>query len=94
MDGKNIKDLNLKWLREQIGVVSQEPVLFDASIEENIRHGKVDASLEEIQAAAKMANAHGFIQLLPMVRYYFRGSCDKKSGTGCNDIMGRGRASL
>lgn len=66
VDGKNIKDLNLRWLREQIGVVSQEPVLFDASIEENIRLGNIEANMEHIQAAAKMANAHDFIKQLPM----------------------------
>ncbi|GFO36471.1 Bile salt export pump, partial [Plakobranchus ocellatus] len=65
VDGHDVKDLNVRWLRKQIGVVSQEPVLFDASIEENIRLGKVDATLGDIQAAAKMANAHDFIQLLP-----------------------------
>ncbi|RUS83275.1 hypothetical protein EGW08_008955 [Elysia chlorotica] len=66
VDGRNIKDLNLKWLRGQIGVVSQEPVLFDASIEENIRLGNVSATIEEVEAAAKMANAHDFIKSLPM----------------------------
>ncbi|CAG5130256.1 unnamed protein product, partial [Candidula unifasciata] len=65
IDGHNIKDINLKWLREQIGVVSQEPVLFDTSIEENIRFGKLDATERDIQAAAKEANAHDFIKALP-----------------------------
>ena len=62
--GQNVKDLNLEWLREQIGVVSQEPILFDASIAENIRHGKEEASKEEIEEAAKKANAHDFISAL------------------------------
>ncbi|BFZ01115.1 hypothetical protein BsWGS_04154 [Bradybaena similaris] len=65
IDGHNIKDMNLKWLREQIGVVSQEPVLFDASIEENIRFGKLDATEKEVHQAAREANAHDFIKALP-----------------------------
>ena len=63
--GVNIKELNLKWLRSHIGVVSQEPVLFDTTIAENIRYGKEDATMEEIQEAAKNANAHNFIMQLP-----------------------------
>ena len=63
--GVNIKELNLKWLRSHIGVVSQEPVLFDTTIAENIRYGKEDATMEEIQEAAKNANAHNFIMELP-----------------------------
>ena len=65
MGGVNIKELNLKWLRSHIGVVSQEPVLFDTTIAENIRFGKEDATKEEIQEAAKNANAHNFITELP-----------------------------
>ena len=60
-----MKDLNLKWLRGNIGVVSQEPVLFDTTIAENIRYGREDATLEELQEAAKSANAHNFITELP-----------------------------
>lgn len=60
-----MSSLNLKWLRGNIGVVSQEPVLFDTSIVENIRYGKEDATMEEIHRAAKKANAHDFITRLP-----------------------------
>jgi ABC-type multidrug transport system fused ATPase/permease subunit len=63
--------LNVAWLRSHIGVVSQEPVLFTGSIEENIRFGKKDATDEEIQNAAKMANAHDFIMQLPEVLILF-----------------------
>ena len=63
--GVNVKELNLKWLRSQIGMVSQEPVLFDTTIAENIRYGREEASLEEIMEAAKKANAHDFITSLP-----------------------------
>ncbi|XP_055876966.1 ATP-dependent translocase ABCB1-like isoform X1 [Biomphalaria glabrata] len=65
IDGTDIRKFNVKWMRSNIGVVSQEPSLFDASIEENIRFGKMDATLAEIQAAAKKANAHDFIMQLP-----------------------------
>ena len=63
--GLNVKDWNLKWLRQNIGVVSQEPVLFNTTIAENIRYGKEDATLEELKEAAKMSNAHNFISDLP-----------------------------
>ncbi|KAH9520300.1 ATP-binding cassette, sub-B (MDR TAP), member 4 [Bulinus truncatus] len=65
IDGHDIRSLNVKWLRSNIGVVSQEPSLFDATIEENIRFGKLDATEAEIQNAAKEANAHDFIVHLP-----------------------------
>ena len=65
IDGNNLKELNLKWLRSQIGVVSQEPVLFDTSIAENIRYGREEATEEDIIEAAKKANAHNFISSLP-----------------------------
>ena len=63
--GKDIRSLNLKWLRGNIGLVSQEPVLFDTTIAENIRYGKEGTTMEEIEAAAKKANAHDFISELP-----------------------------
>lgn len=68
LDGKDLKSLNVAWLRSHIGIVSQEPVLFTGTVEENIRMGKSDATEEEVQNAAKMANAHDFIIALPDVR--------------------------
>ena len=68
VDGHDIKDLNLKWLRDQIGVVSQEPVLFAATIADNIGYGHPDATQDLIEAAAIEANAHDFIVKLPQVR--------------------------
>ncbi|KAL6634179.1 hypothetical protein ACP70R_026850 [Stipagrostis hirtigluma subsp. patula] len=65
LDGVDIRLLRLKWLRAQIGLVSQEPVLFATTIRENILFGKEDATAEEVIAAAKAANAHGFISQLP-----------------------------
>ena len=57
--------MNIKWLRNQIGVVSQEPVLFNVSIAENISYGKEDATMEEIKMAATAANAYDFVYELP-----------------------------
>ncbi|KAL3678872.1 hypothetical protein R1sor_021828 [Riccia sorocarpa] len=65
LDGVDVKTLQLKWLRQQIALVSQEPVLFSTSIMENISYGKDGATLEEVQAAAKAANAATFINKLP-----------------------------
>jgi ABC-type multidrug transport system fused ATPase/permease subunit len=61
----------LKWLREHIGVVSQEPILFQATIRENILLGRDTATDVEVQEAAKMANAHDFIMSLPDVSHTF-----------------------
>lgn len=65
IDGQELKSLNLAWLRENIGVVSQEPVLFDGTIEENITLGRLDVTKDEIIEACKQANALDFIQKLP-----------------------------
>ncbi|XP_024972070.1 putative multidrug resistance protein [Cynara cardunculus var. scolymus] len=65
LDGISIKSLQLNWLRRQLGLVSQEPILFATSIRENILFGKEDATIEEIEEAAKRANAHDFITQLP-----------------------------
>ena len=63
--GYDVRQLNLHWLRSNIGVVSQEPVLFATTIAENIRYGREDVSDEEMIAAAEAANAHSFISELP-----------------------------
>ncbi|KAM4705168.1 ATP-dependent translocase ABCB1-like [Rhinophrynus dorsalis] len=65
IDGQDIRSLNTKYLREIIGVVSQEPVLFDTTIAENIRYGREDVTMEEIVKATKEANAYNFIMKLP-----------------------------
>lgn len=61
VDGFDTKDVSLRSLRTQIGMVPQETVLFSGTIKENIRYGKIDATDEEIISAAVAANAHGFI---------------------------------
>uniref|UniRef100_A0A0E0L5B3 MDR-like ABC transporter n=1 Tax=Oryza punctata TaxID=4537 RepID=A0A0E0L5B3_ORYPU len=65
IDGVNIKTLRLRWIREKIGLVSQEPLLFATSIRENIVYGREDATTEEIMAATELANAAKFIENLP-----------------------------
>jgi len=65
IDGHDIRDLTLHSLRENVGVVLDEPFLFSVSIRDNIAYGRPDASIEEIVAAAQAANAHEFIVKLP-----------------------------
>jgi ABC-type transport system involved in Fe-S cluster assembly fused permease/ATPase subunit len=65
LDGVNLRELNVHWLREQFGLVSQEPVLFDTTILENIRFGFPDASQKQVESAAALANAHNFIVNFP-----------------------------
>ncbi|CAF4027162.1 unnamed protein product, partial [Adineta steineri] len=65
LDGVDIRKLNLQWLRSHLGVVSQEPVLFDLTIAENITYGLENIPMNEIVLAATKANIHEFIQQLP-----------------------------
>ena len=65
LDGRDIRDIKLKDLRRQIGIVQQDVYLFAGNVMDNIRYGKPDATDEEVVAAAKAANAHAFISSLP-----------------------------
>jgi ATP-binding cassette subfamily B (MDR/TAP) protein 1 len=65
LDGHDIKSLQLRWLRQHLGLVGQEPTLFDGSIASNIAYGKPDASHAEIEQAARKANAHTFVETFP-----------------------------
>ena len=67
VQGQDIKCLNVPKLRSSLGLVSQEPVLFNRSIKENIEYGanERDVSMEEVVAAARMANIHQFVSALP-----------------------------
>ncbi|XP_067948051.1 ATP-dependent translocase ABCB1-like [Watersipora subatra] len=67
IDGEDVKSLNIQWLRHQLGMVSQEPTLFDMTIRENIAYGdnRREVAIDEIIEAARKANAHGFITSLP-----------------------------
>ncbi|MGW4460974.1 ABC transporter ATP-binding protein [Micromonospora sp. NPDC004704] len=65
IDGHDVRDLDLDRLREQVGIVPDEPFLFSVSIRDNIAYGRPDASLEEVVAAAVAAGADGFVRALP-----------------------------
>ncbi|XP_006891548.1 PREDICTED: multidrug resistance protein 1 [Elephantulus edwardii] len=65
IDGQDIRTINVRYLREITGVVSQEPVLFATTIAENIRYGREDVTMDEIEKAVKEANAYNFIMKLP-----------------------------
>lgn len=65
IDGMDIRDVTLNSLREQVGIVPQETLLFNGSVYDNILYGQLDATKEEVEAAAKAANAHDFIMGLP-----------------------------
>ncbi|KAK6119487.1 hypothetical protein DH2020_046770 [Rehmannia glutinosa] len=65
LDGTDIRELDLKWFRQQIGLVNQEPALFATTIRDNILYGKNDATTEEITRAAKLSEAINFISNLP-----------------------------
>jgi len=65
VDGVDLRELDPLWLRRQIGLVAQEPLLFSTSIAENIRYGRPEASDEEVEAAARAANAESFIAHFP-----------------------------
>ncbi len=65
MDGRDVRDLEQRSLRRQMGIVTQEPFLFSGTLMENIRYGRLEASDEEVLEAARIANADDFIQRLP-----------------------------
>ena len=69
LDGHDIRSLHIQWLRGQMGLVQQEPILFDCSIKNNIAYGdnSRDVSMQEIIDAAKQANIHTFVSSLPEV---------------------------
>ena len=69
VDGNDVRELGIQWLRSQIGLVSQEPILFDCSIRENIEYGdnSRQVTMDEVVAAARMANIHNFVDSLPLV---------------------------
>jgi ATP-binding cassette subfamily B protein len=65
LDGRDVRDVTKESLRRCVGYVSQDPFLFDGTVDDNIRYGAFDASDEEMREAARAAEAHGFIEKLP-----------------------------
>jgi ATP-binding cassette subfamily B (MDR/TAP) protein 1 len=81
LDGRDLRDLDLYWLRQQIGYVGQEPVLFAASLRENLLFGKEDATQEEIDTALKKAEAYDFV-------YGLKDNLETFAGTAGSQISG------
>jgi ATP-binding cassette subfamily B protein len=94
IDGINIKDLDLHQLRDAIGIVPQDTVIFSANALENIRYGRVNASDEEVMQAAKMAAAHEFIERLPEGYQSFLGERGVRLSGGQKQRIAIGRAIL
>ncbi len=65
LDGKDLASISPEWLRRQVGIVAQEPLLFTCSVADNIRYGRPDATDAEVEAAARAANAHEFVTRFP-----------------------------
>ena len=72
LEGRDLKELNLPWLRQQVGIVPQEPTLFGTTIADNIRYGALfrEVSDDEVIEVAKSANIHNFIESLPKVSLF------------------------
>src|SRR5439155_16332787 len=65
IDGVDVRDVTLASLRAEIGVIAQDPFLFSATVRENIAFGRPDATDEEVERAARLAQAHEFVVALP-----------------------------
>ena len=94
LDGNELKDLNLKWMRENIGYVGQEPVLFATSIKENLLMAKDDVTDDDIWAALKKANAADFVKSLPDQLNTFVGSNGTQLSGGQKQRLAIARAIL
>lgn len=93
LDAIDIRNYNLKWLRQQIGLVSQEPILFKDTIRRNITYGKEgDTTEDEIVAAAKLANAHKFVSSLPQGYNTHLGECGAQLSGGQKQRIAIARA--
>lgn len=94
VDGYDVRDVQLHSLRRQIGVVLQESILFHATVRENLRYGKLDATDEEVEAAAEAANIHHVIMALPQGYDTKIGEDGMKLSVGEKQRMAIGRALL
>lgn len=94
LDGTELKELNLKWLRSQIGYVGQEPVLFATTIRENMLFAKEDATGDEIWAALKKANAEEFVRALPQQLETYVGTSGTQLSGGQKQRLAIARAIL
>ncbi len=94
VDGHDVRTVDLHSLRRQIGMVLQEPFLFNTTVLENIRYGRPDATLEEVMAAARAAQAHDFIQRLPQGYETVVGERGKLLSLGQRQLLAIARALL
>jgi len=94
VDGHDTREVNVHWLRQQLGLVSQEPTLFARSIKENIRYGRPDANDDDIIAVAKEANIHNFIMTLPKTYDTFVGEKGTQLSGGQKQRVAIARALL
>lgn len=94
LDDKDLQDLNLRWLREQIAIVPQEVLLFNDTIKSNIAYGNKNASFQEIIEAAKAANAHNFIEKFESKYEQLVGERGIKLSTGQKQRLAIARAIL
>jgi ATP-binding cassette subfamily B protein len=94
LDGVDIRDLRLHALRDAIGIVPQDTIIFSADAMENIRYGRADATDEEVIAAAKMAAAHEFIERLPQGYWSFLGERGVRLSGGQRQRIAIARALL
>jgi ATP-binding cassette subfamily B protein len=94
MDGKDVRDVTMKSLRSQIGVVLQDPFLFNGTVSENIAYGQPDATMRQVIAAAKAANAHDFIVDFPDAYDTQVGERGTKVSTGERQRLAIARAIL
>jgi ATP-binding cassette subfamily B (MDR/TAP) protein 1 len=94
LDGTDLRELNLNWLREQIGYVGQEPVLFATTIKENLLFGKENATSEEIEIALRKAEAHDFVDNLKDKIDTFVGSSGSQISGGQKQRIAIARALL
>lgn len=94
IDGYDYREVPLKWIHSQLGYVQQVPHLFQGSIRENIRYGKLDATDDEVYAAAKLVNADEFISELPDAYNYQVGEAGNLLSTGQKQLLAFARVVL
>lgn len=94
IDGMDYKELPLKWLHSQLGYVQQVPHLFQGSVMENIRYGRLDATDAEVMEAARVVNADEFIQNLPETYNYKVGESGNLLSTGQKQLIAFARVVL
>ena len=94
IDGLDLRERSLSWLQSQLGIVLQQPHLFSGSVAENIRYGRLDATRDEIEAAARVVGAHDFIEGMPDGYASEVGQGGNRLSTGQKQLVSFARAIL